>query len=1042
MTMRSKIATMSVRLALWGAASLAIQAGAAAAQTQTVNLNIPAQDLGRALNTFARQSNQQLLYSPDLVRGRRAPALAGNYAPDQALRKLLNDSGISVSRTANGAFVLAAAQPAPAEAQPSRPPRQVAAPSGKKDEEEEIVVTGTLIRNTAPTGTDPITVGKEKIEGLGATRSSEVLAAIPQIQNNFFNGIPQTEAINATATGGFNQTTNRPSLRPNPFGSTDSGNSTLILFDGAREAGIGVNGSSANPDAVPPALLERVEVNPDGGSATYGSDAIGGVINFITRKRYDGVLVGGSVGHADNYTTWEANAVAGTEWGSGGAYIGYSFSKNDILLNGQRDFFQPLDFATGLARGLSCDTANIQIAAVTGGPPIHYYAVPATGAPITPSFTVIPPLTGTPNVCTLEEQATMASANEQHNVLARLTQDISDNIAVGLRLHFNDQQQHGLTAPRTFSATINNTNPFFRPIPAAAGADSARTSYTVLGNFGDFLGPDERTFANSSRTWGALADLTWTLGKWRFYGFANYDHSKSDYDNPGVNATAINNAFNGTVNGAPSTCTLQPSTANCLNPFDIGASNPALLANIASWVNIGRGTDSILNFRGVFDGPLFELPGGPVQVAVGAEYLRDKFAKGILLGPDPNALVKAHVSQSNWSLFGEINIPVFSERNAIPLFRELRLTAAGRYDHYSTVGGTFNPKLGASWKPVEFLTLRGNWSKTFRAPTTVDLIGTFKSNAIINQFPACVFGCFAVDPSRPLPGNNDVFLGLQGTDPGVTPQKGRNWSVGADLMAFRKRFRASVTYYRIDYLDLLANPFNGTPVFPNLAFLVQLCPGTPGAYACTPQQIAAFTSQASVNNSTAAVNNIYGLYDIRTRNLGNARVGGLDWQLNFNQPTSWGSFYLDASGSWLLKDEAQSLPGQPFVNVIAVGGGNVGAFNLGRSLARITVRAGVNVHDFRAQATLNHNAGYDVIRSATLLQDRVKSFNVLNLFFSYEFKKPGTILNGLELSLNVNNVFNTDPPVELRTNSGNGFINGQTLGRLIRFGIQKKFGVK
>src|SRR5690348_15591999 len=130
--MRSKIATMTVRLALWGAASLAMQAGTAIAQTRTVSLNIPAQDLGRALSDFARQSNQQLLYSPDLVRGRRASALTGNYAPDQALRKLLNDSGISVSRTANGAFVLAAAQPAPAGAQPSRPPQQAAAQPEKK----------------------------------------------------------------------------------------------------------------------------------------------------------------------------------------------------------------------------------------------------------------------------------------------------------------------------------------------------------------------------------------------------------------------------------------------------------------------------------------------------------------------------------------------------------------------------------------------------------------------------------------------------------------------------------------------------------------------------------------------------------------------------------------------------------------------------------------------------------------------------------------------------------------------------------------------
>lgn len=860
-----------------------------------------------------------------------------------------------------------------------------------------------------------------------------MLASLPQIQNNFFNGIPQTNAINATATGGNNQTTNRPSLRPNPFGSSDTGNATLLLFDGARQAGIGVNGSSGNPDSIPPALLQRVEANPDGGSATYGSDAIGGVINFITRKRYDGFLVGGAVGHADDYTTWEANAIAGTDWGNGGAYIGYSFAKNDIILNGERDYFKPIDFSTGLERGLSCDRANIQIPAA-GAVPIHYYAVPATGAPTVPSFTVVAPLTGTPNVCSLDLVATLASANEQHNVLARLSQEINDNIEVGLRVRFSDQQQWGLVAPRTFSGVINSTNPYFRQIPAAAGADSARTSYTVLGSFGESLGRDERVFANSSRAWGALADVTWKFGGWRFYGFANYDHSKSAYDNPGFNATAQNNGFNGT---ASTPCSLQPSTTTCLNPFDIGASNPALLASIASFVNIGKSDDTIINFRGVLDGPLFDLPGGPVQVAVGAEYLRDEFAKGVYLGANPSDLVKAKVTQSNWSLFGEVNVPLFSKDNELPLFRELRLSAAGRYDHYSTVGGTFNPKLGASWKPFEFLTIRGNWSKTFRAPTTVDLIGTFRANAIINQFPACVFGCFAADPSRPLPGATDVFLGLQGTSPDITPQKGRNWSIGADVAY--NQFRASVTYYRIDYLDLLANPFNGTPVFPNLAFLTILCPGTPGNYQCTQAQVNAFTSQAAINNANAPLNSIYGLYDIRTRNLGNSRVGGLDYSVQFTQPMKWGSIYASVAGTIMLKNESQSLPGQPYIDNIAIGGANTGAFFLGRSLARFTARAGANIGDFRAQATLNHNAGYDVIPSATLLQDRVKSFDVVNLFFSYEFKSSSGLLDELELSLNVNNVFDAEPPVELRTNSGNGFINGQTLGRLVKIGLQKKF---
>lgn len=934
----------------------------------------------------------------------------------------------------------AAAQPQqPLTNNANDPSAGTAAESTPAESDSTIVVTGTLIRNTAPTGTNPISVSTADIEATGATSSSEVLASIPQITGSFFNNIPQVGRANATALAGFNQTTSRPSLRPNPFGGTDTGNATLILIDGLRQAGIGVNGSSANPDSVPPALIQRVDVNPDGASSIYGSDAIGGVINFITRRKFDGVQVGGSVGLRSNYTAWDASIVAGKDWGSGGAYIGYAYSSNDLLLDREVDYYNPLDFATNLQRDLSCDAPNIQLAA-GGGNPLRYYAVGAGGAPGSAPFTVVAPLIGTANVCTLGRDASLASANTRHHAMARFTQDLSDSVTVGIRARYLWEQQYGLTAPSTFSVTVNNTNPFWRAITGSSiAADNALTSYTIRGSLGAIQPEDKRRFQNNAEQYGVMGDLTWTFGKWRLLAIANFEWSNSSYSNTAINTAALTAGSN----AAGSTCSLTPSAANCFNFYNIGASNSALISNLLNFYNIGEGSDQIVNFRAVLDGPVFELPGGEVKVAIGAEYLRDTFRKGIYTGNTPSALTQSEITQTDKALFGEINVPLFSESNAIPLFHALSFNASGRYDHYSDFGGTFNPRFGASWSPTPWATFRGNWGKSFRAPTTVDLLGTSAANTRLTSSPAAVFGGFLLRPgdAATTPATA-VAVSLAGTKPGIQPQRGTNWSIGLDLTPL-SGFKASVTYYRIFFEGLLGSPTNGTPIFPNLAFIATICSKDgSGLYGVNDPVCAAKRAEFIAAAGTSTIGNIattdiYGYYDGRVTNLGNAKVSGIDWSIQYTHQMNWGTIYGSLSGAKLLSSESQALPGQAWVNNITPGN-TTGEQSFGLSTHRISGRLGVNYHNFRGQLTWNHNSGYDLIPGATVLQDKVGAFDVFNLFFSYDFKGEG-LTSGLKLSLNVDNIFNTSPPVYRVTNAGDGYINGSTLGRVFKLGFEKKF---
>ncbi len=223
----------------------------------------------------------------------------------------------------------------------------------------DIIVTGTLLRGGAPVGSNVISVGQDRVRSQGATSTNELLGTIPQV-SNFFNNVPTASlvgSVQATQTA-------RPNLR-NLSSNTSSSASTLVLFDGHRISGAGVTQSTVDPDLIPTGAIERVEVVTDGGSSTYGADAVGGVINFITRRKFDGVQVDARYGFADDYWQTSANATVGKDWGSGSLYASYSFNKNDNIFGRDRDFIRAFDYSVSPAVPASrfCDPANITIGA-------------------------------------------------------------------------------------------------------------------------------------------------------------------------------------------------------------------------------------------------------------------------------------------------------------------------------------------------------------------------------------------------------------------------------------------------------------------------------------------------------------------------------------------------------------------------------------------------------------------------------------------------------------------------------------------------------
>ncbi|PLK26682.1 TonB-dependent receptor domain-containing protein [Novosphingobium sp. TH158] len=908
-------------------------------------------------------------------------------------------SGIALSTLA-----LAIALPAAARAQDAA--EEAAA-------DEEIVVTGTNIRGQAPVGSNAISLGESKLEEVAAQSSNELLASIPQV-TNYFNRVPIADlgiAVNQIQIS-------RPNIR-NLSSPNAASSPTLILVDGHRVATAGVNQASVDPDLIPTGAIARVDVVTEGGSAIYGADAVAGVINFVTHKRFDGVKVSGHYGFADDYWQWDGSITAGKTWETGSAWVSYSYTKNDSLYGRDRDYIQNVDWSVASlpGRDLNCAKPNLAVNTV----------INATGGVFSSNSYAFPGLVaGTANRCDLGEDATIVPEAERHGVIGGLTWDFGDRTSVDVRAYWSQRKTHASSIMNA-SVNINANNPTVASsLPAGValgpgvlfGFLPVTTVAAVNFSFEPLSGKDSARADTMIRQWGANAELKHDLNDdWQLRALANWSQSDSRFELTRPNSTRLNAA------GAPSA----PATAAAsFNPFNLASNNAALVADILDNMIAGRAEDRLLNGRLIAEGKLLELPGGDVRVAMGYEFMNDKLTKrfgsdiriGTLGSVAPNTY-----SRDVHSLFGEMVLPVLSDGNGGSM---LTLSAQGRYDHYSDFGSTFNPKIGATLKPASWLTIRGNWGTSFTAPTPLDQLGSLSGS--ISLFP---FVPFVKPGTTTLPGTNNA-IAFQGSQPNLKPQEADTWSIGLDIEPM-DGLRVSANYYNVKFTNILGTPTPGTGIFAefpsNVAYDVN---------GLTSSQINAFfgtLAPALQTQLTAAIaaaggGRIVELVDFRVGNFGVLKVEGIDFALNYAHKTDWGGFDMGMNFNAPLKRVQQASPTAAESN------------QLQRDTSKLQLQlvAGLDVGKFRAQATWNHSKGYPITpTTAVVPQSRVDSFNTLNLFFKYDVPGDG-MFKDLSFTLNVNNVTDAEPPVLRRNGQNeNGFANGFTLGRMFVLGASKKF---
>jgi iron complex outermembrane receptor protein len=886
------------------------------------------------------------------------------HAGKAASRRRVRDWTISA-----GALSLAlAAAAAPALAQ-TTPPAQASEPTVV----DEIEVTGTLIKGVAPTGTNVVSVSRDEIVATGAASANDLLASIPQIGN--FATLP-------VGTASFGLPIVRPNIR-NLGGS--GGSTTLVLVNGHRVVGAGVLQTTADPSIVPPDIIERVEVVPDGGSSIYGSDAIGGVVNLITRKSFDGVQANVRHGVADNYHTTDASLTAGHGWGTGSAFLAYAYAAHDNIQGIDRDYVTANHAAKGGSdfRTNACSPGNVTVGGVN-------YALPGRVA-------------GTVNLCDTTDYADIYPREERHSIFGSINQELSGNVDLGLTGYWSRRHTKTNSAQVGTNGTITALNPYFRSI-------AGELAQSVAFSFDKVFGPSLLSRA-TFESYGVTPTIEVRLDNdWRVRGEVNLGRSHNAVHESTLNSSAITTALGGMT------------LATALNPYDPGASNPAVLAAIRDFENFGGATQDLRQVRAVADGPLFALPGGDVRLAVGVEHLYEGLDSRIALAPvgSQAGLISSDSSRKVNAIFAEVFAPLVGEANGRPGLRRLELSASVRRDDYNDVGATTNPKVGFNYAPVDELVIRGNFGTSFHAPSLADTTSTTDSRAqIVPGSPYRPSTSPITDLFRPT-------IVLAGGNPAIKPETADTWSLGFD---WKPRalpgLTAGATFWKIKFKDAIGlAPFASPTLFtdPNYASFYIINPTLAQAKAAVGNLLINGAPNLEILYS-GLTPTPYILIDARRNNLGAVHTEGVDFNLNYTIPAPFGAVSTGVSGTYTLKRDTQAIKGGAFTDALKNGTGDL-AF---------TAYAGAKVHDLTARATLNYLGGYPILGLTN--QSKVAAFKTVDLYFGYDLKTAATP-DGVLLTLNIDNLFDKDPSY---INTATGYANGGTLGRLVSVGARARF---
>ena len=956
----------------------------------------------------------------------------------------------------------------------------------EKAEAAEIVVTGSSLKGVAPVGSNLISVSADAIEKTNAQTVQQILRSVPAVVG-----------LGSAGQGSFNSASQSGTNAPTIHGLGGSAsNSTLNIVDGHRIPLSGVNHSLGDPNMVPVTMIERVEVLAEGASSIYGSDAVAGVINFITRRKFDGLQTSGQMGFGDDYRTYQVGFVAGTSWENGWVTVGYNYSDRSRLKTASRSFLGAdqrqraadagLDLTSATAQNranfssFNCDPASVQPGGTTT---IFRFANGSYGNPVSNAQSNA--------FCDINQIGDQLPEERRHNVMMKAEQQVGDKLTIGGDILYSNRKNNqqvsrgqGGTGGGAVLATVfgpgstpaggaGQINPFYVAMPGQTSTtQQIRFSGDELFGPGAEINSGEEHFFVNARAEYELTDA------WSISALALIGNSSSFVRDTGrLNQSAALLALNGTTNQGGSLTTvsvpatgvivtqLPLTTANALDVWNSGAANrtsAAVRARLTDTTTYRFTRQGIQNYRLQAAGELFDLPGGAVQVAVGGEYIgytirqNAAFANGTGPSSSGSTTINLDYSRNVKAAYAEVLLPFIGPEQEIPGIYKLELNLAGRVDEYSDFGSTTNPKIAASWEPVRGIRVRGNWSKSFVAPALTsfgaDGRGTTAETSIAGG-PANLAVPIAAYPGvNTIPGiactttactvGTPTIQGLQinGGNSDLVAQKGTSWALGVDFTpSFAPGLRLSATFWNNEFTGGVTAPASGSAVnITGLQPLLQIFPN--GA---TPAQLAEIIGNRPL--TTTIPGSVRYVYDFRQRNVLNLKVQGIDADVRYSRSADWGSYSVGAAMSLKTKFD-QNFGGGPTFSVL-----NTTGFNGTFPSIRLDLRGdvGVKVGDFAVDLFVNHTGGYrnfsgNAINPVVSVGgvptgaggDPVKAYTTFDTHLAYTLPE-GWIKDG-EVFLDVQNLFNVKPSFY---NNAQGYdtFAGNPILRVISVGVRTRF---
>lgn len=846
------------------------------------------------------------------------------------------------------------------------------------DNIEEVVVTGTLIRGAQPTGSELVTFDRQAIVATGAQSTTNLMTNLPQLSS--FNSLP-------IGTVDF--------ANPVPQFNIRAQGGTLVLLNGHRIVGSGILQTTPDPSAIPVAAIERVEVLPDGASATYGADAVGGVVNIILRSHYEGAETHASYGHGDSYHEYDLSQLIGKSWNSGNILASYEYTDHSNFSYQDRSFYrQDLTPFGGRNHFVhNCNPPNVVVNGTS-------YAAPG--------------LAPGQNLCDPTAAADLLPYQHRSTWLVTGHQDITDNIDLSGDAFYSATNVTNHVPSSTAVFTMTNANPYF-VAPPGTGATHETVDYWFDKEFG-LTRPSEVDF----NSLGIDVDLHFKLGpRWQATLSANHGKGATYAHTPAVDGNVLASAAVAT----------DPAAA--FDPFT-GRTTPALITQLAGGGVAYRAEQKLDDGQLTVDGPLFALPGGDLSLAMGAQWRRESLAGA------PYQLVDGQIvdvpkgpqasSRRDLAEYIEFHVPVVGTGNAIPGVQKLVVSAAGRHDHYSDFGTTTNPKFSLDYSPVEALTLHGTASSSFQAPSLADMRSVdtrLQTQAIANFTPT--------GPNTAVP---EIYIA--GGTPTLQPQTAHTYTFGFDIAPSGSGFNAGATYWhsRIKQQISLAfptAPFN-VPIFTNPAlFNLWWGPASAGGQVLTQGVLNQLLSQFRVDAANAALTPAYiqdllnGGYiiDLRRKNLGQTTLSGIDFHVGYEWKMDVGDFNASLAGVKPLHRLNIPGPGAPQADLSSV---DPTQARLALNWAKVEWSAGVNV---------NWVGTFDVT-GTDVGTFHAASYTSADVHLTYHTDEKLRLIGNTDITFQVNNLFDHNPPFLIGVN-GYTATHANQIGRLITIGVTKRW---